>query len=265
MITVISPAKKLDYETPTTINEYSQSELLNHSAELIKSCQSLSPDDIAKLMKISPKLAELNYQRFQNWHPDFNQQNARQAIFAFNGEVYEGLHVDDFSQNDFTFAQNHLRILSGLYGVLKPLDLMQPYRLEMGTKLKNGANSNLYEFWGDTITNTLNHLLNEQQSHTLINLASHEYFKSVNTKKLQANIINPVFLDENRGNYKIISFYAKRARGLMSRYIIKNQLTRIDDIQSFNSAGYQFDGMRSTESEWVFTRSAKQAEQFKNQ
>lgn len=265
MITVISPAKTLDYETPVKIAEYSQPELLNYSADLIKSCQLLSPEDIANLMKISPKLAELNYQRFQNWHPNFDPVNARQAIFAFNGEVYEGLNVRDFTEDNFTFAQNHLRILSGLYGVLKPLDLMQPYRLEMGTKLKNGSNSNLYQFWGDTITEMLNNELAKQQSQTLINLASNEYFKSVNNKKLQANIISPIFLDESGGNYKIISFYAKKARGLMSRYIIKHQLNKADDIQSFDLAGYSFDAIRSTDKEWVFKRSEKQAKQFKNQ
>ncbi|RKS87019.1 hypothetical protein DES39_0228 [Orbus hercynius] len=264
MLTVLSPAKKLDYQTSVKTSDYTQPELLSHSAELIPSCQSLSAQEIGSLMKISPKLAETNYQRFQDWQLPFTPQNARQAIFAFNGEVYEGLHVKDFSHDDLTFAQHHLRILSGLYGVLKPLDLMQPYRLEMGTKLKNGHNSNLYQFWGDTITEVLNQTLAQHSHQDLINLASHEYFKSVNLKKLQGNLISPVFLDEHKGDYKIIGFYAKRARGLMSRYIIKHQLDKAHDIQSFNLAGYQFDAMRSTDVEWVFTRSEQQAEHHKN-
>lgn len=265
MITVISPAKTLDYDSPVTTHEYSQAALLSYSQTLIKSCQSLTPDNIANLMKVSPKIAELNYQRFQNWHANLTPENSRQAIFAFKGDVYEGLQVEDFNQDDFNFAQNNLRILSGLYGLLKPLDLMLPYRLEMGTKLKNGVNNNLYQFWGNVITEQLNQQLTQQNSRYLINLASNEYFKSVNPTLLNATVISPTFLDESKGNYKIVSFYAKKARGLMSRYIIKNQLSNIDDLLSFNLAGYQFDSMRSTDHQWVFTRSEKQAAQFKNQ
>ncbi|WP_392564520.1 peroxide stress protein YaaA [Orbus wheelerorum] len=264
MITVISPAKTLDYDSPVNVTEYTLPALLNHSQTLIKSCKELTPQSIADLMKISSKLADLNYQRFQNWQADFNRENARQAIFAFKGDVYEGLQAYDFNQNNINFAQHHLRMLSGLYGLLRPLDLIQPYRLEMGIKLKNGNNDNLYQFWGDTVTEQLNQQLAQQNSHTLINLASNEYFKAVNQKKLNADIISPVFLDESKGKYKIISFYAKRARGLMSRYIIKNQLNEAADLQSFDLAGYQFDKRQSSSNEWVFSRSEKQASLHKH-
>ncbi|GAA5109827.1 peroxide stress protein YaaA [Orbus sasakiae] len=265
MITVISPAKTLDYDTPVNDAKFTQPELMNYSQTLIKSCKSLNANAIADLMKISPKLAELNYERFQNWQPNFTTQNARQAILAFKGDVYEGLHVEDFSEADFSFAQNHLRILSGLYGLLKPLDLMQPYRLEMGIKLKNGTNSNLYQFWGDIITQQLNQQLASEKHPTLVNLASNEYFKSIKPKQLKANIITPVFLDESKGQYKVISFYAKKARGLMSRYLIKNQLQQANDMLSFDLAAYQFDKSLSDEHQWVFKRSEKQAEHDKQQ
>jgi len=264
MITVISPAKTLDYQTPVSVIEHTMPELLNNTQTLIKYCKELTTTALADLMKISPKLAELNYQRFQDWQPNFSPKEARQAIFAFKGDVYEGLQVEDFNQHNITFAQQHLRILSGLYGLLRPLDLVLPYRLEMGIKLKNGSNNNLYQFWANTITEKLNQQLAEQNSHSLINLASNEYFKAVNHKKLNADIINPVFLDESKGNYKIISFYAKRARGLMSRYIIKNQLKAPDDIKSFNLSGYQFDPHQSNANQWLFTRSEKHAQQYKN-
>lgn len=265
MITVISPAKTLDYDTPVNYAKFTQPELINYSKILIKSCKTLSADAIADLMKISPKLAELNFNRFQNWQPNFTTQNARQAILAFKGDVYEGLHAEDFSDADFSFAQNHLRILSGLYGLLKPLDLMQPYRLEMGIRLKNGNNTNLYQFWDDTITEQLNQQFTLDEQKTLVNLASNEYFKSVKPKQLKANIITPVFLDESKGQYKVISFYAKKARGLMSRYLIKNQLQQANDLLSFDLAAYQFDKSLSDDNQWVFKRSEKQAEQYKRQ
>ncbi|WP_392562890.1 peroxide stress protein YaaA [Orbus sturtevantii] len=263
MITVISPAKTLDYDTPVSLAEHTTPALIDCTQKLIKSCKRLTTKEIADLMNISPKLAELNYQRFQNWHPNFSLKNARQAIFAFKGDVYEGLNMEDFNQHEINFAQQHLRILSGLYGLLKPLDLMLPYRLEMGTKLKNGNHTNLYQFWTDIITDQLNQQLAEQNSHLLINLASNEYFKAVNQKKLNANIINPMFLDESKGQYKIISFYAKKARGLMSRYIIKNELNQQNDIQSFDLAGYKFDKHQSINNKWIFVRSEKQAELYK--
>lgn len=252
MLTIISPSKTLDYQTPLITKQHSLPEFLESTKQLIDICKKLSCDDLAKLMSISPKLATTNYERFQNWHTDFNFDNARQAILAFKGDVYEGLHVEDFNDADLKFAQSHLRILSGLYGLLRPLDLIQPYRLEMGIRLKNGNNTNLYQFWGDKLTECLNHELAKSTNPTLINLASNEYFKAI--KQLKAKVIQPIFLDKSKNDYKVISFYAKKARGLMSRFIIKNSINNSDDIKSFNLEGYQFDSKRSTELEWYFTR-----------
>ena len=254
MLTIISPSKTLDYQSPLTTQTHSLPEFLQSTKQLVAVCQKLSSDDLAKLMSISPKLATANYERFQNWQADFNFDNARQAILAFKGDVYEGLHVEDFNDGDLKFAQSHLRILSGLYGLLRPLDLIQPYRLEMGIRLKNGNYTNLYQFWGDKLTDKLNDELAKSSQPTLINLASNEYFKAIKPKQLKTKIIQPIFLDKSKGDYKVISFYAKKARGLMSRFIIKNSINNSDDIKSFNLAGYQFDSQRSTELEWYFTR-----------
>ncbi|EKT53972.1 peroxide stress protein YaaA [Providencia rettgeri] len=254
MLITISPAKTLDYESPLATQQFTQPELLSESQKLINVCRKLTPADIASLMKISDKLAGLNAARFAEWHTDFTPENARQAILAFKGDVYTGMQAETFSQNDFEFAQSHLRILSGLYGVLRPLDLMQPYRLEMGISLKNTRGKNLYEFWGDIITKQLNQALAQQKDQILVNLASDEYFKSVNTKKLDGQIIKPIFLDEKNGKYKVISFYAKKARGLMSRFIIQNKLTKTDQLADFNLEGYQFDESQSKGNELVFTR-----------
>lgn len=254
MLTIISPAKTLDYQSPLITTTHTLPECLDSTKQLITVCKKLTSDDLAKLMSISPKLAAVNYERFQNWHSDFNLQNARQAILAFKGDVYEGLHVEDFTDSDLQFAQSHLRILSGLYGLLKPLDLIQPYRLEMGIRLKNGDNTNLYQFWGESLTNKLNEELAKSSQPTLINLASNEYFKAIQVKHLNGKIIQPIFLDKTKDDYKVISFYAKKARGLMSRFIIKNNINNYNDIKSFNLDGYQFDSHRSTELEWYFTR-----------
>ncbi|OWO79316.1 peroxide stress protein YaaA [Photorhabdus luminescens] len=254
MLITISPAKTLDYESPLATAEYSQPELLDQSKQLISICRELTPAQIASLMGISDKLAGLNAARFGEWHADFTPENARQAILAFKGDVYTGMQAESFSDKDFDFAQNHLRILSGLYGVLRPLDLMQPYRLEMGIKLENKRGKDLYAFWGDLITEKLNEALEQQGDNILVNLASDEYFKSVNTKKLAGKIIKPVFLDEKNGKYKIISFYAKKARGLMSRFIIQNQLTQADRLVEFNLDGYAFDESLSKGNELVFKR-----------
>lgn len=254
MLITISPAKTLDYESPIAIDMFTQPELLPESEKLIKTCRKLTPADIASLMKISDKLAGLNAARFGEWQPNFTPDNARQAILAFKGDVYTGMQAETFSPADFEFAQQHLRMLSGLYGVLRPLDLMQPYRLEMGIRLKNSRGKDLYEFWGDIITQHLNKALAAQGDNILVNLASDEYFKSVNTKKLDAEIIKPVFLDEKNGKYKVISFYAKKARGLMSRFIIQNKLTKSEQLSDFNLEGYQFDQAQSKGNELVFTR-----------
>ena len=254
MLIVVSPAKTLDYESPLVTSRFTQPELLDHSAALITRARQLSPDQIASLMKISDKLAGLNAARFAEWQPDFTPANARQALLAFKGDVYTGLAVEDFSEADLDFAQAHLRMLSGLYGVLRPLDLMMPYRLEMGIRLENPRGKDLYQFWGETITEKLNQALRDQGDDIVINLASDEYFKSVKTPKLQGQLIKPVFLDEKNGKFKVISFYAKKARGLMSRYIIENRLTQPEQLKAFNSEGYFFDADASEKGELVFKR-----------
>ncbi|EOG1985029.1 peroxide stress protein YaaA [Proteus mirabilis] len=255
MLITISPAKTLDFESPLATTQFTQPELLQYSQQLIAECRKLSSSDIASLMKISDKLAGLNAARFGEWQPDFTPDNARQAILAFKGDVYTGMQAaEQFTDKDFQFAQQHLRILSGLYGVLRPLDLMQPYRLEMGIKLKNKKGSDLYQFWGNTITDTLNKALEAQGDKILVNLASDEYFKSVNPKKLNAEIIKPVFLDEKNGKYKVISFYAKKARGLMSRFIIQEKLSDKTQLKEFNLEGYQFNAAESEGNTLVFKR-----------
>jgi len=254
MLLVVSPAKNLDYESPLATTEYSQPGMLDHSQELIDTCVKLTPADIASLMGISDKLAGLNAARFGQWSQPFTPDNARQAVLAFNGDVYTGLDAASFSKQDFDFAQQHMRILSGLYGLLRPLDLMQAYRLEMGTKLANSRGTNLYQFWGELITEELNAALAEQGDKVLINLASNEYFKSVKKKSLDAEIITPAFKDWKNGQYKMISFFAKKARGLMARYIIQNRLTNVEQLKSFDLGGYQYNGDLSKGNDWVFTR-----------
>lgn len=254
MLTIISPAKTLDYESELATQRFTQPELLDKSSQLIAIAKKLSPAEISSLMGISDKLAHLNAERFNDWQPDFSPKNARQAILAFKGDVYTGLQAEDFSEKDFDFAQQHLRMLSGLYGLLRPLDLMQPYRLEMGIRLNNPQGSNLYAFWGELLTEKLNAVLKEQGDNILVNLASDEYFKAVKPAKLDGEIIKPVFLDQKNGNYKVISFYAKKARGLMSRFIIKERLTQRKQLQEFSLEGYQYDASRSEGNELVFTR-----------
>ncbi|HFK4477595.1 TPA: peroxide stress protein YaaA [Citrobacter sedlakii] len=254
MLILISPAKTLDYQSPLVTTRFTQPELLDNAQQLIHEARKLSAPQIGKLMGISDKLADLNATRFHDWQPDFTPENARQAILAFKGDVYTGLQAETFSDADFEFAQQHLRMLSGLYGVLRPLDLMQPYRLEMGIRLQNARGKDLYQFWGDVITNKLNDALAAQGDRVIINLASDEYFKSVKPQKLNAELIKPVFLDEKNGKFKVISFYAKKARGLMSRYIIENRLTKPEQLTGFNREGYFFDEAASGDGELVFKR-----------
>jgi len=251
---LISPAKTLDYQSPLATERFTQPALLEHSQQLIKTARTLSAPQIKKLMGISDKLADLNATRFHDWQPDFTPENARQALLAFKGDVYTGLQAETFSDTDFDFAQKHLRMLSGLYGVLRPLDLMQPYRLEMGIRFENERGKDLYQFWGDIITDTLNEALAQQGDEIVVNLASDEYFRAVKPKKLNARIIKPVFLDEKNGKFKVISFYAKKARGLMSRYIIEQRLTKPEQLTGFNHEGYFFDEAASTPDELVFKR-----------
>ncbi|WON77616.1 peroxide stress protein YaaA [Serratia sp. UGAL515B_01] len=254
MLVIISPAKTLDYENPLATKRFTHPELLNESAELIKICRLLTPAQISSLMGISDKLAGLNAARFAEWQPAFTLENARQALLAFKGDVYTGLQAQNFSEEDFDFAQQHLRMLSGLYGVLRPLDLMMPYRLEMGLKLETQKGKDLYSFWGNRITQKLNEALEQQGDDVIVNLASDEYFKSVVTTKLKGSLIKPVFLDEKNGKYKVISFYAKKARGLMSRFIIKNRLKKRAQLVDFNLEGYAFDEASSAGNELVFKR-----------
>ncbi|MEB6675764.1 peroxide stress protein YaaA [Acinetobacter haemolyticus] len=259
MLALISPAKTLDYTTALPTDTYTRPRLLEQSQQLIDVCRKLSASEIASLMTVSEKIANLNVERFRDWNADFDFSNARQALFAFKGDVYTGLDAYHLKDQDIDFAQQHLRMLSGLYGLLRPLDLMMPYRLEMGTKLKNSRGHNLYEFWGSIITDQINQDLAEIDAKVLVNLASDEYYKSVNEKKIQAEIIKPVFLDQKNGKYKVISFYAKKARGLMARYLIENKLSQVEQLKAFDSEGYYFDAESSSDKELVFKRDEQHA------
>ena len=254
MLIVISPAKTLDFETAPITKDFTQPDFLKESKKLISELKKLQPAEVSSLMKISDKLGTLNYLRFNEWKTPFNLNNAKQALLAFKGDVYTGIEAETFTNQDLKFAQKHLRILSGLYGVLKPLDLMQAYRLEMGTQFENKQGKDLYEFWGSKLTEQINKDLKSAKSKYLINLASNEYFKSLQAEDIDAEIIVPVFKDFKNGKYKIISFYAKKARGLMSAYIIKNRLKKPEDIKSFNVDGYKFSKSESNGNNWVFLR-----------
>ena len=258
MLMVISPAKTLDYQTPPVTQRYTQPEHLEHAQDLIAQLRDFTPMQIAELMHLSDKLASLNAARFASWTKTFTPQNAKQALLAFKGDVYTGLNAEDFDEDDFDFAQNHLRMLSGLYGVLRPLDLMQPYRLEMGTKLVNPRGNNLYDFWGERISGWLNEALAAQGDEVLLNLASNEYFSAVKRKALNARIIDTEFKDLKNGQYKIISFYAKKARGLMARHVIKQRLNNPEQLKDFNDQGYVYSAEQSTLNKLVFLRDLAQ-------
>jgi uncharacterized protein len=256
MLTVISPAKTLDFDTPPTTKKISKADFTKQSSELIEIMRKQSPKRLSSLMRISPNLAELNANRFKDWRLPSNTDNAKQAVLAFRGDVYLGLQAENYGERDFTFAQKNLRILSGLYGLLKPLDLIQPYRLEMGIKLKNKCGKNLYDFWGNTISEALNEELSQHKNKTLINLASNEYFKSVDPDLLPGDVITPVFKDFSNGSYKILGFYAKKARGYMASFIIRNRINKVDDIKEFDIDGYKYNDDMSTTGKWIFTRKA---------
>ena len=253
LVTIISPAKKLDYSPVEKNIDSTIPSLLEHSNELIKDLKSLNPQEVSSLMSLSDKLGALNYERFQEWETPFTKSNSKQAILAFNGDVYQGLDAESLSETELIWAQKHVRILSGLYGILKPMDLMQPYRLEMGTKFATKRGQNLYDFWNSIITEELNKNFSSDNSN-LLNLASNEYFKSINVSELKANVISPVFMDKKNGKYKIISFFAKKARGLMTRYVIKNRIEDITDIQNFDEGGYFFSEAMSEDNKPVFCR-----------
>ena len=254
MIILLSPAKTLDYETPSINIPHTIQNLLSNSKKLIKNLKEKKPEEISNLMNISDKLATLNSDRYKSWKGlKEKSNNSKQAIFVFKGDVYQGLDIDSFGKKDLEYSQNHLRLLSGLYGLLRPLDIIEPYRLEMGTKLKTNKGKNLYEFWGQEICNEIIKDLKSLKSNTIINLASNEYFDSVKDIKNTANVISPVFKDFSKGKYKIISFYAKKARGLMTAWILKNKV-KDNELKNFNVDGYYFAKDEYTENSPVFLR-----------
>lgn len=253
MIIVISPAKTLYDHSPVHLEQFTEPAFVAEAGKIISVMKKKKPDQLAQLMDISPKLAELNYQRFQAWQPS-NPEHAWQALLMFHGDVYQGIKAETFSALEFEYAQQNLRILSGLYGLLKPLDLIQPYRLEMGTPVSIGSRKNLYEFWKTKITNQLKNDLAQTGDHTLINLASKEYFNAIYTLKLTARVITPSFREIKNGQYQMVSIFAKKARGLMSRFIIQNSLSDAEEIKAFDWEGYYFNNHLSSENDWVFTR-----------
>lgn len=258
MYFLISPAKNLNEEHEFTPKFYSQPPLLEQAAILMQQLRELALQEIAQLMHVSDKIALQNVQRNQEWHTPFTPDNAKLALYMFNGDVYEGIAPRQLNEEQISYIHNHVRILSGLYGVLRPLDLIQAYRLEMGTALVNSRGKNLYEFWGDVITERLNNTLSCAEDGIVINLASQEYFKAIKPKKLNARIITPVFQDFKEGRFKVISFYAKRARGLMVRYAAEHNIENAEQLKKFDCEGYAFNAAASSENEWVFRRTVSQ-------
>ncbi|QGZ54277.1 peroxide stress protein YaaA [Paraburkholderia acidiphila] len=260
MIIVLSPAKSLDYDTPAHVETHTIPDFVDDAAELIAGLRRLSPQQIGSLMSISDPLARLNFQRYADWSKQFSQTNAKQAVLAFNGDVYEGFDAKSLSLADLDYAQQHVRVLSGLYGLLRPLDLLQPYRLEMGTRFENARGKDLYAFWGERITHALNAQIERNRdvasksASVLVNCASNEYFKAVKPKKLAVPVVTPVFEDWKGGRYKIISFHAKRARGLMARYAVENRVAEPEGLKAFDVEGYAFDADASNDSTYVFRR-----------
>lgn len=253
MLVIISPAKKLSVEGKKP-DWFTTPQFIEHSEKLIKELRKYSPKKLQQLMSISDDLAQLNVERYQQWTINHDTENTKQALFTFTGEVYAGLNATSFKKNELEYAQQHLRILSGLYGVLKPMDAIHAYRLEMGTKLKIGKKSNLYEFWGDTIVNEINNTLKANNDKVLVNLASNEYFKAVNKKKLATPVITPVFKDFTNGQYKTVMVYAKKARGAMAAFIMKNKIKTIEELTAFDTDGYLFNEEASSSKELVFLR-----------
>ena len=254
MITLLSPSKKLNFEPQNMIDNYTQCEFIKSAEILANKAKNFTESDLKELMDISDKLAQLNRERFDRWSLPFNSSNAKQAILAFDGGVYSGLQANTFSNKDFSFAQDHLRILSGLYGILKPLDLIQPYRLEMGVSFQNPRGKNLYDFWKQSITDNLNSILEQYPSPVIVNCASIEYFSAIDLSKLKGSILSIVFKEYRNGELKFISFNAKKARGLMTQYIIKNKIDNHTDIKDFNYEDYKLDLKLSEDSTFVFTR-----------
>ncbi len=254
MLIVLSPAKSLDYKTPVKVKAPTLPEFVSESAKLIAELKKLSPQEVANLMGLSDQLAALNVGRYRDWSKKFTDENSKPAIYAFNGDVYDGFDVKSLNAKAIDFAQDHVLILSGLYGALRPLDLMQPYRLEMGTSFKNARGKDLYAFWGERVTDSLKCILEKQKKPVLLNLASEEYFKVLQAKNLNCPVISPVFQDGKDGKYKIISFYAKRARGLMARYVVENRITDPADLKGFNLDGYKYVASESKPEKPLFRR-----------
>ncbi|MEX1148188.1 MAG: peroxide stress protein YaaA [Sphingomonadales bacterium] len=254
MLVLISPAKKLDTTIKDSDLDHSQPELLDNAKRLVRVARKLSRADLGRLMHISDKLADLNYQRFKSFTTPFTPDNAKQAVLAFTGDTYVGLDVGSLPRADLEYAQDHLRILSGLYGLLRPLDLMQPYRLEMGTKLANPRGEDLYDFWGDRITNAINSAVAEEKDPVVVNLASNEYIRAVRTDRLKARVVTPVFKEVKDGQAKVIGMVAKKARGMMARHIIRNRIRNVDDLRKFNCDGYRFMASLSDDSRLEFHR-----------
>ena len=255
MIIVLSPSKTLDFITKTSV-EYTNPEFLNETFELILTLRKLTKTDISRLMSISENLASLSYVRYAHFSTTPTLEASRPAIYAFKGDVYNGLAIDHYNDEDIQYAQNHLRIISGLYGLLRPLDLIQPYRLEMGVKLANHKGKNLYEYWKDIVTIKLNALLQSTNDNILVNLASTEYFKAINIKLLQSKLITPVFKEKKGDKEKIVALFAKRARGMMASYIVKNRINTVEGLKEFKQDGYRFDGVTSLKDQIVFIREA---------
>lgn len=254
MLIVLSPAKTLDYETPAGTETHTFPDFIERSAELVAILRQLAPSQVGSLMGISDPLAALNAARFAAWSKKFTPANAKQAVLAFNGDVYEGLDAPSLGRRQLNYVQAHVRILSGLYGLLRPLDLMQPYRLEMGTRLANARGNDLYAFWGTALTDGLNELLTSKKHKALVNLASEEYFRAVKPALLKRPVVTPVFEDWKGGEYKVISFHAKQARGMMARFAAVNGITDPERLKEFDSAGYAYDERASSATRWMFRR-----------
>ena len=254
MLAIISPAKTLDFETLSLTNSSSCPEFLDHSQNLIDTLRTVPQSKLCSLMSISSKLAALNEQRYQDWSLPFTTSNAKQAIMAFKGDVYTGFTFEEYNEKDFAYAQKHLRILSGLYGLLRPLDLIQPYRLEMGTKLATPQGKNLYDFWGSKLTNALNGAIKNSGIQILVNLASNEYYNAIDKTVLQGRVITPIFKDYKNGDLKIISFFAKKARGAMSDYLVRHRINKPEGLKEFKGLGYRFNENLTKNDNWVFTR-----------
>ena len=254
MLAILSPAKTLDFDSPLVTDQHSVPKFTKESSALIRTLRELEPSEIGSLMGISDKLASLNHDRYAQWSPSFDDETARASILAFKGDVYQGLNAPTMSKRDFTWAQKRLRVLSGLHGLLRPLDRIHPYRLEMGTKLDNPKGKDLYQFWGSKVTDALNEALAEQRSKVLVNLASNEYYKVVQADQIQGRVLTINFKEWRRDAYRFVSFSAKKARGLMARYMIDQRAENADALRGFDVDGYEFNEDLSSENEWIFTR-----------